>query len=1422
MPAPSTVQALGLILHGPPNQANPEMVGANANIVLLDYRDPATFSALWLKGLKSEKWKRKLEGTEKEETIDVTDSSKQFLIIGNDPPDSIFDTKIPSLAGINFRAHFTATSWLAAFKVKFSPKEEEKMQKAKESLAQIAVIDPRKAGMASGVGRALQTIFAARDPDDRPLIPGSTVLNTPSLEGICQWLKPANSDTRTLAKDAPHLRELLKSTIWNELISNREQHHALSNVLGPMILSGKEIGEKCFDLAKSEEQDDNQEQQSTASNRVSLLLRSLLSACGLVSWEDMDADDKKSQPSEAAKDLQIVLLDDQAKQGWEDWIKECLPEAAGTMEVTVDPTALVEAISQALEPVKDADGTITGYNNKDARFRLEIPALNAATHPVLLLDLRLFSGKPDAEKKFLRDKLLPLVNHFTNKTDLAWPEFSSTIADSLFNRAKDLVEAKNGKQLIIDTDEHHEVLTWLPRVVALADMSLPIILFSSTGRRDLIEPFKPYGNIITIFEKPRLIDLATTGEGNKTHGVREGTASALRDSLAKARSWLVFRKAVAVALQSHRESPQTFPEIDGIKMEHFEIYFDESGSARDDGFRVAAVIAGYQSMDHAKLVAEEMHKAGTSWFNEDGNPVIYDKSQRLPNELSKWSCQFGKHLDPLWMIPVVLWSDPKADQTSSDAINADTLIQTLVGDLLEMALFVLLPKQPGVTYAVYGAQRRIEIKGSAFESTVNIPGKDASASVDADWLRRHHVEVPEESTNAVANFREKWAVGDGDIVYDVHRKGGRAMFLSIRSGHDYASILAKAFQSRPWEDPWKSQAGGIRVRFSPLNHPKEAKLSNGDRPIHILSDLLPGDATWAQANGFTLNATQGFFSGPAHQPPVLVAQGEEFGRLMGACRAMDGGDYALALAQFSLLDGMFRSHAGPLYDAAEMTIATGMDKIMGQHLVGALHHRSLQQAGSLHRRPYSRVHIRHQHWTRYPRPAPEDLKALGEYAGERLVIDFGMATTELELGFAKWLANKAMTDIFQTYPINGVELFEESATLNLFAVVHIGSSHNGVPFRQWVIKAPPTLSNRTPIKMTLGGVPIGRLERINSLIEWIDAKPAAMHSKGWTVEQIEAVLDLNQRRKLKPIPLTDAVKATACITASPHWYQNNNGDVVLFVSDADLEGASKTLGRDLAVAHLSPEDFDTAGHLLHSQNGWPQASLPSGPLSSSKKPRLSAHAANVTSALVRLPSDSVNSRPAFNHLAKWRVKPYPGETEYRISKATWHTLGEAKGFYVRKANNPKNHKITVYADMDIVDAVLLDDFTIPQANQLNEKGRPRGIPWSPDLQSNPHHDPHTCAQSSPNLVQSTSPHKPQAHKAWIGPVPMGINSTSLCNSVKENLPGWEPEKEWVKDVKENWWLPISRKIDQDACILPVRAKFAGLLMNITPKNPELR
>ena len=68
-------------------------------------------------------------------------------------------------------------------------------------------------------------------------------------------------------------------------------------------------------------------------------------------------------------------------------------------------------------------------------------------------------------------------------------------------------EIKSLKEKINSLSENDRLngLTLLPRLVALMDPSIPIIIFSSTGKRSMIEKFKGYNNIITCFEKSRVL-----------------------------------------------------------------------------------------------------------------------------------------------------------------------------------------------------------------------------------------------------------------------------------------------------------------------------------------------------------------------------------------------------------------------------------------------------------------------------------------------------------------------------------------------------------------------------------------------------------------------------------------------------------------------------------------------------------------------------------------------------------------------------------------------------------------------------------------------------------------------------------------------------------------------------------------------------
>lgn len=472
--------ALRWILHRlpPSRQGQTDTPASNPNIVLLDYRDPATFSALWLKGLES--GKVEIDGQE----IDLTDSTKQFLLIGNDPPDGVFDTKMPALSGINFRSHFTATSWLAAWKVRFP-----------DVKVSIAVIDPRESRHAQGAVRALQTILGAKNTTGQSLVPGATVLNAPTLECICQWLKSAKNDQlnvaqdeqRTVAKDSPHLCELLRSTIWNELTSDREQHHALSNVLGAFLLSTQ--------VGKGEEHAGEPWAQD--------YLMALVQALGI------------------EVDLGQLRLKDH--QGFQRWLTPQQQKVIGSVLMIDDMSGIWEYFLRgATGFAGDMIFGNTGRSNRenlacfgDNNFREEIGKLPGRLETflesgkrrlqvadflgapskidenfVLFLDLRLFATADRELAKCYVEGLRRLGRRI-----LVAPALSRPWLDAgAFSLLEEELDGVGG----------HPQETLLPRLISLLDPTLPIVIFSSTHRTELIDPFRDFGNIILDLRKPVL------------------------------------------------------------------------------------------------------------------------------------------------------------------------------------------------------------------------------------------------------------------------------------------------------------------------------------------------------------------------------------------------------------------------------------------------------------------------------------------------------------------------------------------------------------------------------------------------------------------------------------------------------------------------------------------------------------------------------------------------------------------------------------------------------------------------------------------------------------------------------------------------------------------------------------------------------
>jgi len=202
-------------------------------------------------------------------------------------------------------------------------------------------------------------------------------------------------------------------------------------------------------------------------------------------------------------------------------------------------------------------------NETDKRFSLVLDPAHTDQQPeILFLDLRLFSGKNIGEEVAFFEKLIYLARNFEDNKNLPWPGFSKDEIDLV----EEWLTCDNKKR---EDDIYITALTFLPRIISLTDFSLPIMLFSSTGRRDIAEKLKPYGNIITVFDKPKFtVDMPVNIAEQTSRKFREGIEQALQLLVARNKCKTVINRSAI-----SQPSPHLFFHNKGI---HVELFIDET------------------------------------------------------------------------------------------------------------------------------------------------------------------------------------------------------------------------------------------------------------------------------------------------------------------------------------------------------------------------------------------------------------------------------------------------------------------------------------------------------------------------------------------------------------------------------------------------------------------------------------------------------------------------------------------------------------------------------------------------------------------------------------------------------------------------------------------------------------------------------
>lgn len=479
-------------------------------------------------------------------------------------------------------------------------------------------------------------------------------------------------------------KELVASFVyaWSGSVAESGSHHDISNLLGPLVLSTS-FNDPCWQLNLL---------QGKPARQALLNKMRWLSDIAVEGKVDNWFDFARQRVGDADK-VSLVLIDDQANHGWLDIVLAAVgaKKIVGSGEVKSNSIELfgehpnVDVFaSTSYEAIKDK----LDANIGDQRFKL---SLTGTKNEILLLDLRLFFDKGLEIEYF--EWAIGIARILKEKIAGALLAVDCDTLSTWLASAKS-TESINWRK----TKEHLELLTLLPRILATIDMSLPIVIFSSTGQRQVAELLKPYGNIITVFEKPRFF-------GYVSAEIARETQTKFSLALASAMKMLQARKACIDLLNV--PNPHVSP-IQGQKHNHVEIYIDEDHPDDKDMSKIyvggcVAIFAGEGKEDALKKADQfddDMVSAGARYFDGLGigkKPLrIKKKKDSLVRELILALQGDNK---PIFLGVVrLLRQRLKSDDIAGD-MTADNHYRRTLGILLEVFLCEVLPQIIGNGYS---------------------------------------------------------------------------------------------------------------------------------------------------------------------------------------------------------------------------------------------------------------------------------------------------------------------------------------------------------------------------------------------------------------------------------------------------------------------------------------------------------------------------------------------------------------------------------------------------------------------------------------------------------------------------------------------------------------------------------------------------
>ena len=469
---------------------------------------------------------------------------------------------------------------------------------------------------------------------------------------------------------------------WLAWVVQSNDHHDVNNIIGPDILGNTD--------------DKRQGLPGAFLRRLAWSGHNLEQADEWEPWGTFGA-----STSLFGKPLSVFVVDDQLQQGWGRFVCRLLGNQKISNEIfETDKFAQLNSNQKIkIFGCLGSNPLITFLQNKaifDCRdFHVQISQEQNPSPELILLDLRLYTKITEAQQQaqLLLEIIEKQIKYCGNK--LAWPE----IAKEELERIKSWCDGKASSA--VETPD--DALLLLPRLLALALPLTPIILFSATNQSRIREKLKPYQNIFTGFEKPRVLSSPDS---------ITASICALHDGLDKAVMMMRLRLQLAHAQQAIKIAIEYKKNItQHLDTHHIELYVDETGIL-EEGITSGVAVCVYQNIDCAEqlqmAMLAEHESQGIVWAKtrdqSASSPKLYKGSEN--NKSNNWRAQIDI-LKPLLVKNALsdkeenldLWSVvatrvegiiPEKKEVSLDSFPDGPLDNALRFNI-EFTLFVLIP-----------------------------------------------------------------------------------------------------------------------------------------------------------------------------------------------------------------------------------------------------------------------------------------------------------------------------------------------------------------------------------------------------------------------------------------------------------------------------------------------------------------------------------------------------------------------------------------------------------------------------------------------------------------------------------------------------------------------------------------------------------